>query len=290
MHDNFQEGIVDLGKGMDMTADEALSKLKKRYDGYHFSKDMVDIYNPFSVVKAIYSRDIRDFWFQSGTPTRLINQFLSNDWGTPDLEGTVVSTSDLDSGEVLGSNLALACYYTGYLTIKGYDVEYGEYTLGYPNQEVRNGFFKNLMQAIQGGNSMESQNFVRSLRRFVRKDDIDGFLRELQSFLAGIPYMSDTNRESQWQKDILIIARLVGMNVDVERRISRGRMDMVLDGPKAVYILEFKYDSTPEKALAQIDEKEYALPFENTMNPKPVVKVGVNISPETRNIDSWVIG
>lgn len=110
MHDNFQEGIVDLGKGMDMTADEALSKLKKRYDGYHFSKDMVDIYNPFSVVKAIYSRDIRDFWFQSGTPTRLINQFLSNDWGTPDLEGTVVSTSDLDSGDVLGSNLALACY------------------------------------------------------------------------------------------------------------------------------------------------------------------------------------
>lgn len=102
--------------------------------------------------------------------------------------------------------------------------------------------------------------------------------------------MSDTNRESQWQKDILIIARLVGMNVDVERRTSRGRMDMVLDGPKAVYILEFKYDSTPEKALAQIDEKEYALPFENMMNPKPVVKVGVNISPETRNIDSWVIG
>ena len=122
-----------MGKGMDMTADEALSKLKKRYDGYHFSKDMVDIYNPFSVVKAIYSRDLRDFWFQSGTPTRLINQFLSNDWGTPDLEGTVVSTSDLDSGDVLGSNLALACYYTGYLTIKGYDVEYGEYTLGYPN-------------------------------------------------------------------------------------------------------------------------------------------------------------
>lgn len=289
LHGNFQEGIEDLGKGMGMSADEALSKLKKRYDGYHFSKDMVDIYNPFSVVKAIYSRDIRDFWFQSGTPTRLIDQFLKNDWGTPDLEGTVISASDLDSGDVLGSNLALACYYTGYLTIKEYDAEYGEYTLGYPNMEVRNGFFNNLMQAIQGGDSMESQNFVRSLRRFVKKDDIDGFLHELQSFLAGIPYMSDTNKESQWQKDILIIARLVGMNVDVERRTSHGRMDMVLDGPKAIYILEFKYDSTPEKALAQIDEKDYALPFENTMNPKPVVKVGVNISPETRNIDGWLI-
>ena len=79
-------------------------------------------------------------------------------------------------------------------------------------------------------------------------------LNSRKDMTATIPYMSDTNRESQWQKDILIIARLVGMNVDVERRISRGRMDMVLDGPKAVYILEFKYDSTPEKALAQIDE------------------------------------
>ena len=289
LHDNFQEGIVDLGKGMDMTADEALSKLKKRYDGYHFSKDMVDIYNPFSVVKAIYSRDIRDFWFQSGTPTRLINQFLSNDWGTPDLEGTVVSTSDLDSGDVLGSNLALACYYTGYLTIKGYNQRRETYVLGYPNIEVRKGFFKNLMETVRGWDSNRVNNFVYTLHDFIDDDDIDGFLHELQSFLAGIPYMSDTNKESQWQKDILIIARLVGMNVDVERRTSHGRMDMVLDGPKAIYILEFKYDSTPEKALAQIDEKDYALPFENTVNPKPVVKVGVNISPETRNIDGWLI-
>lgn len=289
LHDNFQEGIEDLGRGMGMSADEALSKLKKRYDGYHFSKDMVDIYNPFSIVKAIYSRDIRDFWFQSGTPTRLINQFLQNDWGTPDLEGTVVSSSDLDSGDVLGSNLALACYYTGYLTIKGYNQRRETYVLGYPNIEVRKGFFKNLMETVRGWDSNRVNNFVYTLHDFIDDDDIDGFLHELQSFLAGIPYMSDTNKESQWQKDILIIARLVGMNVDVERRTSHGRMDMVLDGPKAIYILEFKYDSTPEKALAQIDEKDYALPFENTVNPKPVVKVGVNISPETRNIDGWLI-
>lgn len=287
--DNFQEGIEELGREMGMSADTALRRLKEQYDGYHFSKKMVDIYNPFSVVKALFSRDIRDFWFQSGTPTRLINQFLKNDWGTPDLEGAIVTAADLDSGDVLGNNLALTCYYTGYLTIKGYDQEDGEYTLGYPNTEVRNGFFKNLMQKLQGWDAMESQNFVRSLQCFIKQGDIDGFLRELKSFLAGIPYMNDTNRESQWQKDILIIARLVGMNVDAERRTSHGRIDMVLDSRKAIYIIEFKYGGSPEAALKQIEEKEYSLSFENTLNKKPIVKVGVNISPETCNIDRWII-
>ncbi len=134
-----------------------------------------------------------------------------------------------------------------------------------------------------------TDSFVDSLRDFIDDDDIDGFMHELQSFLAGIPYMSHTDKESQWQKDILIIARLVGANVDVERRTSYGRMDMVIDGPKAIYILEFKYGLTSEEALAQINEKEYVLPFQNSLNPKPVVKVGVNISKETRNINGWII-
>lgn len=289
LNDNFHDGIEDLATSNGWTFDEAILRLKEQYDGYHFSKDLVDIYNPFSVIKALYSKDIRDFWFQSGTPTRLIRQFLENDWGTPDLEGTIVTGSDLDSGDVMGNNLALSCYYTGYLTIKSYTPDDGEYTLGYPNTEVRNGFFKNLMQKVLTWDDMESQNFVRSLKRFIKRGDIEGFLHELQSFLAGIPYMSHTNSEPQWQKDILIIARLVGANVDVERRTSQGRMDMVLDSPKAIYIIEFKYGGSPEKALQQIDEKQYVLPFENSLNRKPIVKVGVNISPETRNIDSWII-
>ena len=111
----------------------------------------------------------------------------------------------------------------------------------------------------------------------------------MKSFLAGIPYMSHTNKESQWQKDVLIISRLVGLQVNVEQRTSSGRMDMVLDGTKAIYIIEFKYGGTPEEALAQINEKDYALPYKNSLNPKPVVKVGVNISTQNRTIDGWVI-
>lgn len=289
--DNFAEGIRELGDDNGWNYDETLNRLKKHYDGYHFAKDMVDIYNPFSLIKSLFFRSIGDYWFQSGTPTRLLNQFLENDWGTPDLEGTVVSQSDLDSGDVLGNNLALTCYYTGYLTIKDYcqDDDEIEYTLGYPNVEVRRGFFNNLLLAVRRRDAMETNNFVRSLKRFIRDDDIDGFLHELQSFLAGIPYMNHTNKESQWQKDILIIGRLVGISVDVERRTSDGRMDMVLESPKKIYIVEFKYGGTPEEALAQIDDKKYALQFENSLNPKPVVKVGVNISPDTRTIDAWTV-
>lgn len=289
LQDNFREGIEEMAQRLQCTYDETLQKLKAQYDGYHFSEDLIDVYNPFSLVRALFSRSIGDYWFQSGTPTRLIHQFLSNDWGNPDLEGTVMSRVMLESGDVLGDNLALTCFYTGYLTIKDYNVRRDSFVLGYPNKEVRRGFFMNLVETARKWDMLRAYNFVNSLQDFIEDDDIDGFLHEMKSFLAGIPYMAHTDKEPQWQKDILIIARLVGLQVDVERRTSSGRMDMVLDGPKAIYIIEFKYGSTPEKALQQINEKEYALPYENTLNTKPIVKVGVNISPETRTIDGWLI-
>lgn len=285
----LKEGIDELGHDLGVSYDEALQLLKNKYDGYHFSRDLTDIYNPFSLVNAMYDRYLGDYWFQSGTPTRLINSFLKNDWGRPDLEGTTVSASTLMTGNVLGDDLALSCYYTGYLTIKSYDSEDMEYTLGYPNSEVKLGFSKNLVSAVKKWDTVETDDFARSLRKFIKRDDIDGFLHELQSFLAGIPYMNNTNTETQWQKDILIVCRLLGMNADVESRTSDGRIDMVLESPNKIYIIEFKYGGTPEEALKQIEDKRYALRYENSLNPKEIVKVGVNISPETRNIDGWAI-
>lgn len=287
--DNFHEGIEELGQRRKWTFEKTLQALKRQYDGYHFTEDLIDVYNPYSVVNALFDRVIGDYWFQSGTPTRLVRQFLEQDWGTPDLEGSAVLRNTMASGDVLGNDLVLACYYTGYLTIKSYNMRRDSFVLGYPNTEVRTGFFKYLVETAKRWDRRRTDNFVNSLNDFIDDDDIEGFLYELQSFLAGIPYMNDTNTEPQWQKDILIIARLVGMNVDVERRTSYGRMDMVLAGSKAIYIIEFKYGGTAQEALNQINEKEYALPYLNSLNQKPIVKVGVNISPETRNIDSWII-
>ncbi len=287
--DYFGEGIEEMAQRRGWSFDETLQRLKNQYDGYHFSEDMIDVYNPFSLVRALYAKSIGNYWFQSGTPTRLIRQFLDKDWGTPDLEGIAVSRDLLESGNVLSDDPALACYYTGYLTIKSYNLRRDRFTLGYPNSEVRKGFFEDLLSAVGDWDNRRTIGFVDSLRDFIDNDDIDGFLHELQSFLAGIPYLKYTDKEPQWQKDILIIGRLVGLDVEVEKKSSYGSMDMVLEGSKAIYILEFKYGDSPEKALKQIDDKEYALQFQNSLNPKPVVKVGVNISPKTRNIDSWLI-
>lgn len=285
--DNFQEGIKDLGQKWGWSTEKTLQKLKIQYDGYHFAEDLTDVYNPFSVIKALNFLNVGDYWFQSGTPTRLIKQFLENDWGATDLEGTAVSRSVLESGNVLGDDLALTCYYTGYLTIKSYNQRRDRFTLGYPNTEVRKGFFSDLLGTVKKWNARETENFVDSLLDFIDEDNIDGFMHELQSFLAGIPYMNNTNTETQWQKDILIVCRLLGMNADVESRTSDGRIDMVLESPNKIYIIEFKYGGTPEEALKQIEDKRYALRYENSLNPKEIVKVGVNISPETRNIDGW---
>lgn len=141
--DNFNEGIVSLADEMNLDFDETLRNLKAQYDGYHFSKKLIDVYNPYSLVNALNARAIGDYWFQSGTPTSLIDKYIKNNWVTKDLEGAVVSMSSLESGDVLGDNLELSCYYTGYLTIKRYDPKYQEYTLGYPNAEVRNIFIEN---------------------------------------------------------------------------------------------------------------------------------------------------
>lgn len=286
--DCFNEGIQDLSDEIGLSREETLQRLKEHYDGYHFSQKMVDIYNPYSVIKSLYYRHIGDYWFQSGTPTRLVRQFLENDWGTPDLEDTEASRSVIESGDVMGDDLALACFYTGYLTIKAYNPRRDKYTLGYPNAEVRNGFFNDLLAAVKKWSTRRTSNFVDSLRDMIEDDDIDGFLKEMQSFLAGIPYLKHTDKESQWQKDIMIIGRLVGLSVEVEKYTSNGRIDMVLEGTKAIYVLEFKYGGTPEEALKQIKEKQYARQYENTLNRKPVVKVGVSISPVTRNIDTWL--
>ena len=179
--DNFAEGIRELGDDSGWNYDETLNRLKRQYDGYHFTRDMVDIYNPFSLLKALYYRNIGDYWFQSGTPTRLIKQFMENDWGTPDLEDIKVSQNALSSGDVLGNDLALNCYYTGYLTIKEFNQNRNRYTLGYPNAEVRHGFFNNLLETVKKWDSIRADNFVDSLRDFIDDDDIEGFLHELQS-------------------------------------------------------------------------------------------------------------
>ena len=286
---NFREGIEALGQEYGWDYEETVRQLKENYDGYHFARDLKDIYNPFSLLNALEDRHLDKYWYHTGTPTMLYDRLRNWEYPLGDLEGVRVYADTLNDGDVLGDELEVLFYYTGYLTIRDYiRGEDGEqYVLGYPNAEVRSGFFNGLVKASLGMNDRKRMDWTARLRGAVRSGDIVDFLRLMQQFMAGNSYRTNPNTEVHYQDLVYIISRLIGLNADVERATSDGRIDMILDGPKTIYIIEVKLDQTALAALRQIQEKHYDLPYLHL--GKPIVKVGVNISSATRTLDSWLI-
>lgn len=286
---NFREGIRKMGEENGWSREQTIRELKKHYDGYHFARDLTDVYNPYSLLNALQASYIGGYWYQTGTPTRLFEKLKKWDSPLEDLEGIRIMPRTLESGDVLGNNLEVLFYYTGYLTIKKrLMTRSGErFILGYPNQEVREAFFDGLVATWTGMNDNRRDAWTDKFQDSVLSGDIDGFLTLMKSFMAGNSYRTNPNTEIHYQDLVYIVSRLVGLEADVERATSDGRIDMVLDGPKAIYIIEFKLDQSPEAALRQIEEKQYDLPYRAL--GKPIVKVGVNISTATRTLDSWVI-
>ena len=285
----FQQGIEDMCQAKGLTIDETLRELKRNYDGYHFARDLTDVYNPFSLLNAFQDRNLGKYWYRTGTPTMLYEKLKNWDYPLDDLEDIVVYAETLEDGDVMGDELEVLFYYTGYLTIKKSitDDDGEKYVLGYPNLEVRSGFFNGLVKRSLGMNDRKRMDWVSKFRGAVIAGDIDGFLTLMKSFMASNSYRTNPNTEIHYQDLVYIVSRLAGLEADVERATSDGRIDMVVDGPKAVYIIEFKLDKSPEVALQQIEDKQYDLPYRHLS--KPIVKVGVNISTATRTLDSWII-
>lgn len=289
LRDNFQEGIETMSQDKGWTVDETLQELKRHYDGYHFARDLTDVYNPFSLLNAFQDRNLGKYWYRTGTPTMLYEKLKKWDYPLDDLEDVMVYADTLEDGDVLGDNLEALFYYTGYLTVKRSlcDEDGEKYVLGYPNLEVRSGFFNGLMKGPFRMDDRKRMDWVSKFREAIKNDDIDGFLTLMKVFMAGNSYRTNPDTEIHYQDLVYIVSRLVGLEADVERVTSYGRIDMIINGPQAVYIIEFKLDKSPEVALRQIEEKQYDLPYRAI--GKPIVEVGVNISTATRTLESWMI-
>jgi hypothetical protein len=178
-------------------------------------------------------------------------------------------------------------YQSGYLTIKGYDTRFGVYSLGFPNKEVEESFLDSLMPYYV---SLKKSGDTAAIRRFVQdveSGNVEGFMRYLSGFFADTPYELVKDLENHYQNVLFIITRLMGFYVKAEYHTSAGRIDMVLQTDDYTYVMEFKLDGTAEDAIAQINDKSYTLPFEN--GDRKLVKVGVNFSKETRNIEKWIV-
>lgn len=288
LHTNFEVEVSELASAQNMTFDETYAALRENYDGYHFCEEKLPgVYNPFSLLNALKYQKIDYYWFETGTPTYLVELLKQHQYDLSRIEKEEVVSDVLNSVDIASTNPLPVIYQSGYLTIKGYDKEFGLYLLGFPNQEVKQGFVRFLIPSYTNVDEVDSGFEIRRFVRSLREGNIEDFMERLQSFLSACPYELEPQQERHFQSVMFILTSLCGYYVEIETHTNKGRMDMTVKTKDYIYIFEFKFNKSAEEALQQINEKGYAEPFKT--DGKNVIKVGVNFSTECRNIDKWII-
>ena len=285
-----------LAEEYQLSYDEMLLKLKTRYDGYHFSEDSEDIYNPFSLIRAFMHQKVTNYWFDSGTPTFLLRQMEYFNTDIMSLDSIKVAAAAFDQPTENMKTALPLLYQSGYITIKGYDRETEEYTLSIPNQEVRIGYVMGLMDRHTG---LDEENvrsgFAVKFWKALKQNDVELAMQELKAFMAGIPYVEGFKKklaevavkEGFYEYTMWLIFSMLNFYVRTQVKCQGGRTDMVVQMPDTTYVFEFKTTGTAHEALEQIDSKGYALPYQTSGNK--VVKVGVKFNVDTRVPEEWVI-
>ncbi len=287
IHACFEESVNALAVTNNMTNDEAYAKLKEQYDGYHFALHSDGIYNPFSLLNTFAKGRFNDYWFETGTPSFLVYLLKKNDYNLACMQEEEVQGDVLNSIDSISYDPIPVIYQSGYLTIKGYDERFGNYRLGFPNKEVEQGFIKYLMQSYVGSERVRSVSFIGNFIKDVDSGNPEVFMQRMQTMFASSSYEIAGDKEVYFQNAMYLVFTMMGFYTEVERRTSYGRMDVVVQTPDYIYILELKLDGSADEALAQIDEKNYAAPF--AMDKRRIFKIGVNFSSATRGIDNYRI-
>lgn len=288
LHKYFEESVAELAVANHLSTEEGYRKLKDMYDGYHFSEESVGMYNPFSLLNTFSSNRFKEYWFETGTPTLLVNVMKLTSFDVTTLSDNVEVTSyDLSGMQDIVNRPIPLFFQTGYLTIKDYDDEFDIYTLGYPNDEVKNGFLKFIFSYYVPVNPAEGNTTTAKLAKALKTGMPDVFMRTLEALFANTTYQIQGDSEKNFQYAMYIIMELLGEYVQAERSTSNGRIDLLLQTKDYIYIVELKIDSTADAALQQIEDKGYAKPFIN--DPRKLFKIGVSFSTENRRIEDWKV-
>jgi len=286
----FQPEIQALADDNNMTCDAAFAEMKKRYDGYHFAKVSEDMYNPFSVLNTFEKRSFSDYWYKTGTPSMLVRQLRQEKVDTRKLEGEITATESMIEDYRPGETTVIPLLYqSGYLTIKKYDRQNDRYYLGFPNEEVRYGFWKSLLPEYAPANLwLMNTFFAGDFTESLQNGDVEGFMTQIKAFFASIEYdriPKAQKNENYFQLIFYLMFKLMGQFVRVEEKSAEGRADAVVWTEKAIYVFEFKMTDTAEAALKQIDDKGYLIPY--SADHRPTVKIGVEFSMDTGTIQDW---
>lgn len=284
----FNKSVEELAEDRGLTVDECYAKLKQRYDGYHFSEGSEGVYNPFSLLNAFEDKRFGNFWFQSGTPTFLTEVIRNADYDLTSIQTAKVSADDMGSTENPAYSPIPVLYQAGYLTIKDYDPEYELYRLGFPNREVELGFMNYLLPTFIRKRDMMGKSYIENFVDEVKAGKPDDFLRRMQAMMAGNNYQVAGEMEIYFQNVMYVIFRLMGFYTQVESATSEGRIDLKIETANYIYIIEIKLDGSADKALQQIEDKNYAAQF--AFDKRQLFKIGVNFSSATRGIAEWKVG
>ena len=283
----FSESVKELAEANKLTEQECYAELARWYDGYHFCENTSGMYNPFSLLNTFDSLKFREYWFQTGTPSFLVRFLSAGHYDLNDVSGIKVSPLGLSGVNFSHPNAITLLYQAGYLTIRDYERSTDRYTLDYPNKEVEDGFVDALSEfytpVTRSNSSLSVDKFVQD----IRTGNVEMLMRRFTAFFADMDYQIMGNDELYFQNTMYVMLKLIGQQVQVERHTSNGRIDVLIQTDKYVYIMELKRDKNPDDALDQIDEKGYDWPF--LADDRKVFKIGANFSTKNHRLENWKV-
>lgn len=285
---SFQPELETLSKVNDLSYQDTVDEMTRLYDGYHFHPAGDGVFNPFSVLNALKAKEFNDYWFQTGTPTFLVELLKDSDYDLRVLmDGVEASSTAFTEYRAEARNPIPLIYQSGYLTIKAYDKEFKTYRLGFPNDEVKYGFMNFILPFYTPIPDGERRFYIGKFINELREGDVSAFLTRLKSFFADFSYELNEEKERYYQVVFYLVFKLMGQFTEAEVRSARGRADAVVKTSRYIYVFEFKLNGTAEQALQQIDDKGYLIPY--LSDGREIVKVGVEFSAETRNLSRWLV-
>ena len=284
----FPESIAEMASANQLSVQECYAQLKRTYDGYHFHPSAEGVYNPFSLLNALRSKEFKHYWIETGTPSFLVEVMKQTDYDVTGLASEEADSTLLSSLDTVFYNPVPLLYQSGYLTIRDYDRTCGIYTLGFPNLEVKNGFLTFLLNyytTAKGSGNLLIRQMSKDLANGRPRD----FMKRMEAFFARQNYQIQGHAEKDFQYAMSIILQLLSdyFTVHTEEATSEGRIDILVEAPRFIYIIEIKVNDSAQAALQQIEERGYARKYAG--DERPLFKMGIRFSTEHRCIDSWEI-
>jgi hypothetical protein len=278
----FGEYMQQFAQKNNLTVEATLLAIQEQYNGYRFSRENIRVFNPLSVLFCLSKQDFDNYWLETGTPSFLITLLKKQYHEIEDLDNAIMSKESLGSFDVDDLPLLTILFQTGYLTIADYYPETRLYKLDYPNTEVRSSFKKYILASIVQKTSHATTTLVTTLKQSLTNNDINLFCTTIKSMLAGIPYQIQLNNEAYYHSLFHLVLDLLGFSGQSEISTNKGRIDMMVETDKYLYIFEFKFTGSGKNALNQITKQRY---YEKYLNlKKQIILVGPSFNTKNKEL------